>query len=440
MREFFRYIVLLLFFVPLCAVAQTGKWREMYKVKKKDTVYGIAKKYDITVDELREANPDMKMPGYELKHGDYIFIPFAKTASAVKAKAPKSNTIRVGIMLPLHNADGDGRRMTEYYRGFLLACDELKSEGLSTDIHAWNVPVAADISQTLADPAAKDCDIIFGPLYSSQVKVIGDFCRKNGQRLVVPFSIKGSGVQTNSAVFQVYQSDDELNARAIEAFLQRFKGYHPIFIDCNDTTSRKGIFTFAVRRRLEQEGIKGSVTNLTSSAAVFSKCFSRSQPNVVVLNTGRSPELNTALAKLNKLVAEVPGLQVSLFGYTEWLMYTKVYADLFYKYNAYIPTAAYYNELSGRTQNVEAAYKRWFGTDMLQALPRFALTGYDHAQFFLRGLFQYGKAFNGTRGESKWMPIQTPLNFKRLAGGGMQNSSFMLIHFKADRTLESISY
>ena len=87
MREFFRYIVLLLFFVPLCAVAQTGKWREMYKVKKKDTVYGIAKKYDITVDELREANPDMKMPGYELKHGDYIFIPFAKTASAVKAKA-----------------------------------------------------------------------------------------------------------------------------------------------------------------------------------------------------------------------------------------------------------------------------------------------------------------------------------------------------------------
>ena len=47
----------------------------MYQVKKKDTLFGIAKSYGITLEELITANPDMKVAGYELKEGDYIFIP-----------------------------------------------------------------------------------------------------------------------------------------------------------------------------------------------------------------------------------------------------------------------------------------------------------------------------------------------------------------------------
>ena len=440
MKVIVRYLALILIlFMPLTIAGQTAKWREMYKVKKKDTVYGIAKKYGLTIEDLRNANPDMKLEGYALKKGDYIFIPFASTAQT-SASAVNPKALRVGVMLPLHDADGDGKRMTEYYRGLLLAVDELRGEGVSTDIHTWNVAASDNISTFLADPAVKSCSIIFGPLYTPQVRPLADFCHSNGIKLVIPFSISSNEVLTNPSVFQVYETPDQFNNLSIEAFLQRFKGAHAIFIDCNDTTSRKGIFTLGLRRRLEQAGGRYSITNLTSSDKMFAKCFSHSQNNVVVLNTGRSPELNTALAKLNKLTASVPGLKVSLFGYTEWLIYTKVYADLFYKYDTYIPTAAFYNAFSSRTQAVEAQYLRWFGTGMMYALPRFALTGYDHAQFFLRGLLRQGKSFTGARNESTWQPLQTPLNFKRMGNGGMQNTSFLLIHYKNDRTIESISY
>ncbi len=44
-------------FLCLCALvfaaavsAQTMKYQDLYKVKKKDTIYGIAKKYNITID------------------------------------------------------------------------------------------------------------------------------------------------------------------------------------------------------------------------------------------------------------------------------------------------------------------------------------------------------------------------------------------------------
>lgn len=55
--------------------AQTQNWREKYQVKKKDTLYGIAKKYNISVDALIEASPEMKVDGFELEKGSYVCIP-----------------------------------------------------------------------------------------------------------------------------------------------------------------------------------------------------------------------------------------------------------------------------------------------------------------------------------------------------------------------------
>ena len=134
------------------ADAQSQNYREMHKVKKGETVFGIAKKYDITIEELVKANPDMNAVGYELKKGDYIFIPYpagykpgaAKSgqtvakgnSTAAQTAAKQTNAIRVGIMLPLHNVDGDGRRMLEYYRGILMGCEKLKKEGANIVVNA----------------------------------------------------------------------------------------------------------------------------------------------------------------------------------------------------------------------------------------------------------------------------------------------------------------
>ena len=409
------------------------------------------------MDELINANPEMKVAGYELKKGDYIFIPYpantdpkAATTKAATTPQPQTvakttqsqttKTIKVGVVLPLHDVDGDGKRMTEYYRGFLMGCDSLKQQGYSIDVHAWNVPADADIRPTLQDASIRNCDVIFGPLYTKQVKPLSDFCKGAGIKLVIPFSIWGDEVSRNSEIFQVYQSLDELNNASIDAFISRFGNQHPVFIDCNDSTSKKGIFTFGLRNRLNARGVKYSITNLKSNEELFSKAFSRTQPNVVVLNTGRSPELTVAIAKLKALVASNPGVVVSLFGYTEWLMYTRNNLDNFYKFNTHIPSTFYYNPLSAKTQHLENGYRRWFGLETLYALPKFALMGYDHAQFFIRGLYKYGKAFNGTKPQNVYTPLQTPLDFKRVGSGGMQNRAFMLVRYTNDKKIELINY
>ena len=91
--------------------------------------------------------------------------------------------------------------------------------------------------------------------------------------MVIPFSISGDDVERNKEIFQVYQSDEALNDATIKAFLSRFTNVHPIFVDCNDSTSRKGNFTFGLRKELERRKINYSITNVNSSVEQFAKAF-----------------------------------------------------------------------------------------------------------------------------------------------------------------------
>ena len=454
MKMFLRY-ALVVFASLFCfqCFAQTQNWREKYQVKKKDTLYGIAKKYNISVDALIEANPEMKVDGFELKKGSYVCIPYAASGTSGQTSATpvrtlmqtasrqfSGKTVRVGVMLPLHDVDGDGRRMTEFYRGMLMACDSLRAEGMNIDIHAWNVNIDADITNFIKQPGAAKCDIIFGPLYSKQVHALAEFCKARDIQMVIPFSITGDDVSMYKQIFQVYQTNDRQTNNSIETFLKLFPNCHPVFIDCNDKTSTKGNFTFGLRTRLESHNIGYGITNIGSSDDLFVKQFSQNSQNIVILNTGRSPELTLALNKLAILKANNPTLKIKLFGYTEWMMYLGIDEAKFHEFDTYIPSTFYYNPASPRTQSLTRSYRQWFKTDMQNALPRFALTGYDYAQFFLRGFAKYGKAFRGVKNQNSWKAVQAPLRFKQVGAAGMQNDFFQLVHFMPNGNVEAISY
>lgn len=435
-------------------------FKDLHEVKRKETLFGIARDNGLTVQELLDANPEMNTPGYELKKGTIIKIPFPKGqqvqriqenyAPATGAATPsgqrtaatdmRQRAIRLGVMLPLHNINGDGKRMVEYYRGVLMACDSLRANGISVDVRAWNVHEDADVQQVLRDPQAANRDLIIGPLYTKQVKLLGDFAKAQGIRVLIPFSINSTEVFNNGSLFQVYQSSTRLNEAYIHHFFERFRNYHPIIVDCNDTTSTKGSFTTALRRKLEQEGIVYSITNLRSSEAMFQKCFSTTKTNIVILNTSRSADLNVAFAKLNGLLMTAPGVKISMFGYTEWLQYTRSHLENFYKFDVYVPSTYFMNPLALNSQRFSQKYRRNFHQDMQPYPQRFAVTGFDQAYFFIKGLHLYGNRFTGASGMVGYSPLQTPLHFERIGNGGMQNRALLFVHYMPTHKIETIKF
>lgn len=435
-----RILTCLILFIAMLMPGEgyAQKIVSIHKAQKQETIFGIAKQYGITLDELKNANPAMREDDFVLKKGMMINIPehiernvTSVNSSSVQATNTNSKrTITLGVMLPLHNINGDGKRMVEYYRGMLLAINQLKKENYNVTVNAWNLAEGDDAKVVLLDPKAEKCDIIFGPLYTSQVPDLAKFCTSHDIRMVIPFSIRGNDVDTCPKIFQVYQSPEDITAMTIDQFVAHFSSYYPVFIDCNDVNSKKGNFTFGLRKVLDEKGIAYSITNLNNSSALFAQAFSHKKKNIVVLNTGRSPELGQAFKKLEELKETDSSLSISMFGYNEWFMYTSIYDQRFRHFDTYIPSTYDYNPSSPRIQSIEKLYLNYYKEEVQKALPRFALTGYDQTMFFVRGFEKHGKSFVGSSSQSSYTPAQTPLEFKKQGTGGYKNTSFMLVHYK----------
>ena len=51
---------------------------EMHRIGRKETLFSIATQYNITVEELKEANPEMYNADYTLRRGRFVCIPYPK--------------------------------------------------------------------------------------------------------------------------------------------------------------------------------------------------------------------------------------------------------------------------------------------------------------------------------------------------------------------------
>jgi hypothetical protein len=160
----------------------------------------------------------------------------------------------------------------------------------------------------------------------------------------------------------------------------------------------------------------------------------------VILNSDHYKALSAAIEKLDRMSSLYPGFVISMFGYTEWLIYANYDFNNFCRYDTYIPTVFYHNSYSTATTSLEKSYRGWFNEEMQPAQPRFAITGYDHAQFFIRGIAKFGKKFVGSKSQNLYSSLQTPLCFEKVGKGGYVNTSFMLIHYLYNHSIESLAY
>jgi LysM repeat protein len=76
----------------------------MYKVEKKETIYGICRKFNITEDEFIAANPQLR--NEKLKKNKYVCIPYSNSeiedamASLTEVVEEVEDAFEVGIILP----------------------------------------------------------------------------------------------------------------------------------------------------------------------------------------------------------------------------------------------------------------------------------------------------------------------------------------------------
>ena len=407
-------------------------------VSKGDTMWNIAKRYNITVDELVAANPEMKQADYKLKKGSIINIPAVTTASnsPTQTAAPVSKTVGIAFLLPMKATGVEGERSVEFYRGFLMAADKVRGNGRDINIYTYNEDADQSTVATILNKLrTQKPDVIIGPVYPTHFTEVANFAKEQQIRMVVPFSSKAWQVHTTPQLCLLNTPMQYQQIFAADLFLKIFKIRNAVFMHINNANEQT--FTQQLKGRLNAAGVTTTVCNLDAPLTQLKSACAKNKQTVIVPDNSDPAVLRQLLERIKQFCTQYPKYKVSLFGYPGWLDHEQALREDFHVADTYIYTNAFYNPYSRGIAEFNAQYKAWFNAEPLDVTPRMGLLGYDLATHLLQGFFTYGKNFTTQRAGTGM--LQSDMRFAATeAGGGLVNNSVSFIHYKNDRTIEQL--
>ena len=436
-----RLIITILFCVPFVLNAQNTllELNKLHQVVKGETLYGIAKQYNITEQELRAANPDIPENG-KIKKGEYLTIP--KPAATTKTEALESeipqkqvpSVIKIGVILPFEEKNERSKKMVEFYQGFLMAADSVKKEGKSMDIYAYNSGTTeAEIIELLQKPELATLNIIFGPVDEQQLPAIVNFCKTNNIKLVLPFSNE----QTLTGNPHVYMASPNYAIGTIEAAALVTKAYGDknfIILKSNNENNKGKLFTQTMSDMLGQQGNSVRILNIEGDDNAYESAMIQHKENVIIPDNTSIKTLNILISKLDEFRQEHPSYNITLLGYPEWQTYTNTLLNSFFSFNTYIYSSFYYNALAPSTRAFEQTFTRNFNKAMTVSYPRHAMMGFDLGYYFMHEIQGDEPAF-----VNQYTPYQNMYRFVQdTDDSGFYNRFIQLIHFKTTKQIELI--
>lgn len=415
-----------------------------YKAKKKETAYGIAKANNITVDELIEANPEMKQEGYKLKKGSVLRIPVKPIVKKPTFKG--LSTIRLAVILPLVGNGVEFDRSVEFYRGLLMGVEELKQAGVNVVVSVYNEPAPdVSIASQMLQVVGQNPDVIVGPLYPTHFTDVTAVSAKK-VKVVVPFSSKVPQVDYRPEVYVLNTPAVYENALALDLFMTNFKKQTHVIL-LHGQAGNKRSFSEELQRRLSSAGydivsLPTSASTQQMTAALLGK---KQGEYIIVPDDASEATMKQMLTKTADLQHALSGAQISLLGYESWLPYAEgSMREQIHAANTYILTPNYYYPYTTASKAFYEKYRKWFKADFVSSKPRMAPLGYDFARGFLGSMATYGYDFSTQspqKGSVAAQPkLQSEPRFITVGGnGGYVSRSMWLVRFKRDMSIVKIS-
>ena len=431
-------------------------------VNKDESLYKIAMKYGVTRKALIDMNPVLNEK--ELQKGMKLYIPFpaedkkevksdtAKVEEPKIVKEEKSSTVKAAIVLPFlldQYAPSEQERMIEFYQGFLLAAEQLKSEGHSFDIYTYDSGESTKSLGTLISSGALDgCDIIFGALYPTHNSELAAFAKAKNIHLVLPFSAKEEALYNNPKVFVTNTLQTYIVQKSINSFSSQFPGANIIFVN-DDRETEKKEFAVDLLEHAKSNGISHttiSIDSLMSMASGSGTAFIREKMDTAALNifiptTSKVETFNSILPTLLVLKRDTldNAPQFALFGYPEWQIYAGSNLEAMYEVDTYFYTSFYTNSILPEAIEIQNKYAEWYNRSMQNRYPRYGMLGYDTGYYFLKAVTQYRSSLTDNINKVAFTPTQSGFHFMRKNNRGSYiNDKVYFVRYSPDYKVTKI--
>lgn len=355
-----------------------------YEVKPKETIYSIGKRYQVSESELLKLNPALKDG---LKAGQTLKIPVNQETMVVERKMPVVRgefRPRMTLLLPFSEETPSNDRYVEFYEGFLLAVDSLKNMGLSFEVQAYETGDDNQKLQKLIDDGTLDgTDCCIGGINPDQIKLLSDWARVNLRYVVSPFSSKISEIEGNPYIYQTLSPHASTISNTIDYIVSKYKKATFIFVgDALDQTDHRTQFYNELNKTLRQKGFKTVQLSRLDDVEKLNSVLQSSE-NVLIPAPNNLQETGNNLIQLKAFKAAYPDKDFLLIGYPDWMALNKNHLKLLYELNALIYSNFYADFTRDNVQNFQVQYNHYFGKNLLNTYPKYALMGFDVASYFI---------------------------------------------------------
>jgi LysM repeat protein/ABC-type branched-subunit amino acid transport system substrate-binding protein len=388
-------------------------------VEKGETLYGIAKQYETTVDAIKIANPHI---GEALKIGDSIYIPVTSEIISMDEyleegniddamfrinEGVKKETYTVYLLMPLHLSQvnmiepakikslHDYSKIApfsyiQFYEAMLLAADDIsiKYPHIKINLYVEDIVTTEQITDLITTGKLEDADMVIGPFQTQVFSTLCQYAKRKDILLVNPFST----FETADAMTYKATTSDAYTAEYVaEYILEKHPNANIIFGNNQSSQENKLIATYrsAMQKVFNQAGknINIQESNIKNGISSIKSAISNKNENFLfVFFDGElmvtSFTQNLYASKIENLTLVVP---------EKWLKYDNIETEYFMDLNTHYIAQYFIDYSNPKVIRFIDAFRNAYDTEPTVGL--YAFQGYDFTYYFLSKLCETGTSF-----------------------------------------------
>lgn len=471
-------------YFPYEAFAQAGATTISHEVKRGETLFGLAHRYGVTPDDIIALNPRTKNG---IKSGETVLIPVlpestdgatqpahspnetplyvvepqpaaqqapaSETPAAEVPAAPSSTDYTaeeapvaadveevqpasIAVVLPFalreENPGKQAQLYTDFYKGMLLAAEQLGNEGSPVAIHVYD---ATDFG---IDEAMRSASVIIAPEDAAQMARIADAVADSAAYVLNLFNLKDESYLTNPSMVQANIPHTAMYAKAYQGMRERFGDIRPVILTNTGGRNDKAAYLDYIRERYSADGIVP--VEISYSGTLRSSELDILDPAeryVVVPSSGSLNEFNKMSHALKAYRDDPATATIEVFGYPDWTAFRNDALDMLYALGSTIYTRIFIDPAGDDSRSLAEGFTANYGTAPMEVVPNQGALGYDVAEMLIDNLRANGGVFLPDTDGTVWRGKQSAFRFRKAGdNGGYVNDALYIVTFDKDKTTQ----
>lgn len=424
-----------------------------------ETFYSLARRFNTTEAELSRLNGGLMAAG--LKAGAMLKVPgVAQGANGepadstsmgvnperfagaqveqIEFRALGSNRpLNVALMLPMAVDGQVNNNYLEFYMGFLLGLDSVKSRGYSVNLTLYNTERdSVRIREIVQSDRFAGVNLIVGPVYEEGIYPVIRFAEKNRVPVVSPLAHIAR--MNSDALFQM-APDPALKYAKVADLVAAGKRVTLIYAQSTDREFEQEMLALLGDREYARHTYKyehpSALDDKTVSPSDLTPLLENDDDNVFVIMTDNEVDVDRILAALASADTSLTSRgrtapRFVVLGNPRWNRYNNLDRSMFFKDRVVFVSTYHARRDAQAVADFDRGYIRAFG-----ALPTlYSYRGYDAAIIFGPGM--YGDIEYDMQ-DRRYTPLQTSYVFGQGDDGRANhvNRNWTRVNYNKDYTI-----